>query len=240
LEALAVTGPGNVIAAAGRGHLRTSHAERDHAVGVLKTAFVQGRLTKDEFELRVDRALSSRTYAELATVTADLPAGLPADLPTRLTAGPPPRVPARGRLPVNNTLRAVLFMAATVTALAVILRAAAFLTGDNGVVEITFLATLADLAIIPMVVFVTAAQALDERQQKRSSGQVTPPPSSHGAGGRISGCTAPAGPALSPRRFDEDRRHIAEASLHPACSRPWADGGHRIRSAIVIIATRSA
>jgi hypothetical protein len=236
LEALAVTGPGNVIAAAGRGHLRTSHAERDHAVGLLKTAFVQGRLTKDELELRVDHAFSSRTYAELAAVTADLPAGLSADL----TAGPPPRVPARARLPVNNTLRAVLFMAATVTALAVILRAAAFLTGDNGVVEITFLATLADLAIIPMVVFVTAAQALDERQQKRSSGQVTPPPSSHGAGGRISGCTAPAGPALSPRRFDEDRRHIAEASLHPACSRPWADGGHRIRSAIVIIATRSA
>jgi hypothetical protein len=232
LEALAVTGPGNGIAAAGRGHLRTSDAEREHAVGLLKTAFAQGRLAKDELELRAGQAFSSRTYAELATVTADLPA--------ELTAYPPLRDPARARPPMNNTLRAALFMAATVAVLTVILRAATFLTGDNGVVEITFLATLADLAIIPMVAFVTAAQALDERQQKRSRGQASPPPSSHGAGSRISGCAAPAGLAPSPRRFDEDRRHVAEASLHSACPRHWADGGHRIKNAIVIIATRSA
>jgi hypothetical protein len=37
---------------------------------------VQGRLGKDEFDLRVGQAFGSRTYAELAAVTADLPAGL--------------------------------------------------------------------------------------------------------------------------------------------------------------------
>jgi hypothetical protein len=45
-------------------------------IGTLKAAFVQGRLVKDEFDLRVGQALAPRTYAELAALTADLPAGL--------------------------------------------------------------------------------------------------------------------------------------------------------------------
>jgi hypothetical protein len=63
-------------AVAGRGYLRASHADRDHVIDALKAAFVQGRLTKDEFDLRVSQTLTSRTYADLATLTADLPAGL--------------------------------------------------------------------------------------------------------------------------------------------------------------------
>jgi Domain of unknown function (DUF1707) len=62
-------------AAAGRGHLRASHADRERVVGSLKAAFVQGRLAKDEFDLRVGQTLAARTYAELAAVIADLPAG---------------------------------------------------------------------------------------------------------------------------------------------------------------------
>ena len=71
----------------GRGHLRAAHADRERAVGVLKTAFVRGMLDKDEFDERVTRAFASRTYAELAAVTADLPADLP--------AAPPPPAPVR-------------------------------------------------------------------------------------------------------------------------------------------------
>jgi type VI protein secretion system component VasF len=63
-------------AAAGRDHLRTSRADREHVINVLKAAFVQGRLSKDEFEARIAWALTSRTYAELAAVTADVPAAL--------------------------------------------------------------------------------------------------------------------------------------------------------------------
>jgi hypothetical protein len=59
--------------AGARGQLRTSRAEREQAIDVLKAAFVQGRLTKDEFDLRVGRVLSSRTYADLAALTADIP-----------------------------------------------------------------------------------------------------------------------------------------------------------------------
>jgi len=68
--------PDRVPAAAGRGHLRASRADREQVVSILRAAFVQGRLGKDEFDLRVGQAFGSRTYAELAAVTADLPAGL--------------------------------------------------------------------------------------------------------------------------------------------------------------------
>jgi len=62
-------------AAAGRGDLRASHADREQVIGLLKAAFVEGMLAKDEFDLRVGQALGSRTDAELAVLTADLPAG---------------------------------------------------------------------------------------------------------------------------------------------------------------------
>src|SRR6266704_1760220 len=72
------TGPGDEKAAGGpdRGQLRASHADRERVIAVLKAAFIQGRLTKDEFDSRVGRALGSRTCAELAALTADIPAGL--------------------------------------------------------------------------------------------------------------------------------------------------------------------
>jgi hypothetical protein len=74
-----MAGPGDEIAAAegrGDGHLRASHADREQVIGTLKAAFVQGRLTEDELDARVDQVYASRTYAELAEVTADIPAGL--------------------------------------------------------------------------------------------------------------------------------------------------------------------
>ena len=77
-----MTGPGGEMAAgtAGRGRMRTSRAEREQAIEVLKVAFVQDRLTKDEFDVRAGQALTARTCAELAVLTADIPAG---------PAGPP-------------------------------------------------------------------------------------------------------------------------------------------------------
>ena len=61
----------------GRGHLLASHAEREQVIGLLKTAFVQERLAKDEFDLRVGWALTSRTCGELAALTADIPGRSP-------------------------------------------------------------------------------------------------------------------------------------------------------------------
>ena len=43
------------------------------AIDALKVAYVQGRLTKDEFDERLGRALAPLTHAELAALTGDLP-----------------------------------------------------------------------------------------------------------------------------------------------------------------------
>ena len=57
--------------------LRASDADREQAIDTLKAAFVHGRLTNGELGLRVGQALVSRTYADLAVLTADIPAGRP-------------------------------------------------------------------------------------------------------------------------------------------------------------------
>ena len=62
--------------------MRASHADREQVIDVLKAAFVQGRLAKDELDLRLGRVLASRTYADLSALTADLP--------VRLTRAEPP------------------------------------------------------------------------------------------------------------------------------------------------------
>lgn len=74
-----VTGPADQTAASAgysHGRLRTSRADREPAIDALKVAYVQGRLTKDEFDERLGRALAPLTHAELAALTSDLPDGL--------------------------------------------------------------------------------------------------------------------------------------------------------------------
>ena len=55
--------------------MRAASADRERAVDVLKAGFAEGRLTQDEYNERMGRAYAARTYAELAALTADLPAG---------------------------------------------------------------------------------------------------------------------------------------------------------------------
>jgi Domain of unknown function (DUF1707) len=102
-EVAAMPGPGDEIApgAGGRAHMRASHADRDRVVDMLKTAFVQGRLAKDELDLRVGQALASRTYADLSALTADIPAG-----PVRTQSPNPARKPAS--VPMPTAVRAAV------------------------------------------------------------------------------------------------------------------------------------
>ena len=53
--------------------LRASHEDRDRVVDILRVAAGDGRLTSDELDERLERALSARTYGELAVLTEDLP-----------------------------------------------------------------------------------------------------------------------------------------------------------------------
>ena len=60
-------------AAASGDQLRAGHADREQVIDTLKTAFVHGRLTKDEFDARSGPGAVARTRAELAALTADIP-----------------------------------------------------------------------------------------------------------------------------------------------------------------------
>lgn len=124
-----MTGPGDEKAAAtaGRGHLRASHVDREQMIDALKAAFVQGRLTKDEFDARIGQTLASRTYAELATVTADIPA--------ELVRVQPPRKPPR-RLSHAARWGASGFITPAIPAAAF---AVTSLGGDRGYLAVAFL-----------------------------------------------------------------------------------------------------
>ena len=52
--------------------MRASDADRDRVIDVLRAATADGRLTADEFNERMEAALASRTFRELAPLTADL------------------------------------------------------------------------------------------------------------------------------------------------------------------------
>jgi hypothetical protein len=70
-----MAGPG-AAGAGGYSYRRASHLDREQVIDMLKAAFVQGRLARDEFDTRIGQALASRTHADLAVLTADIPAGL--------------------------------------------------------------------------------------------------------------------------------------------------------------------
>lgn len=67
--------PGDGMVPLDFGGMRASTADRERAVDVLKAAFAEGRLDQGEYADRVGLAYSSRTYSELAALTADLPVG---------------------------------------------------------------------------------------------------------------------------------------------------------------------
>jgi hypothetical protein len=55
------------------GRMRASDADRDRVVEVLSMAYSEGRLSKDEYDGRLQNALSARTYADLDPLVTDLP-----------------------------------------------------------------------------------------------------------------------------------------------------------------------
>jgi len=141
-EAPVSAGPWGHRAAAARahGHLRASDADREQVLEFLKTAFVQGRLTIDELDARAGQALLSRTYGELASLTADIPSGpvralpRPPAAPVRAAAADP--VPAAARTPASA--KAAVWAACVIAALPAVW--AAFLTFYGGFVILFVLA----------------------------------------------------------------------------------------------------
>jgi hypothetical protein len=75
MEAPVTAGPWDQIAECmtSRDRIRASDADRERVIDTLETAFVEGRLTQDEFSEYASRTLASRTYGELATITVRVP-----------------------------------------------------------------------------------------------------------------------------------------------------------------------
>jgi hypothetical protein len=189
------------------GHLRASHADREQVVGTLKAAFVLGMLAKDEFDLRVGQALVSRTYAELATLTADLPAGLAAAQP----AGP-------GRAGGRQLVLRPGQISTGATALYALVWVHILLdpSGNEfpGAVGLVFLGGLVYLSVLA----IAAAVALEQRRDKRSGGPL-PRRQAPGVGNPAFRPLPPASAGGQLRPADPGHRPVSEAARR---RRPWS------------------
>ena len=158
-----MAGPGDEMAAGagGRGHLRVSHADREQVIETLKVAFVQGMLDTDEFDLRVGQTFASRTRAELAAITADIPTGL-------AMARPPAPARAQVEKPVARP--------------GPVIAAATAVYAFGWVYEIFLTAHGADNPSTPLVIFggfflylivlaICVGQMVALRRERRSGGQ---------------------------------------------------------------------
>jgi hypothetical protein len=199
-----MAGPGDEIAAGAGGRLRASHADREHVVDVLKAAFVQGMLAKDEFDLRVGQVFASRTHGDLAAVTADLPAGL--------IGAQQPRKPALAQTPppVVTDIKTAARMIATVTAIAAALWAFVVFAPN------AFLLLLALSSTLVWLIFLLAvgADVLVSRNQRRSGGQLPPPPDSSRRS--IPGSTHPVRGRRPPRDTSRIRHSATLRQPSPA------------------------
>jgi hypothetical protein len=197
-----MAGPGDsTAAAAGDGHLRASRADREQVIESLKDAYVQERLTKEELDARVGQALASRTYADLAALTADIPGALPGNQPAKVGDRPP----------MSNARKAAICVAIAVGVPAIL----AVPTGG-----------IAIAMFIPfyfMALLVAAAQILTTRYEKRWRGQPPPPPGQRGQpedGPRLG--QVGDDPALPGTRPDQTRSDLRTHSSPP--DRPCSSG----------------
>jgi hypothetical protein len=215
-----MAGPGDEIAASagGRGRLRASHADREQAVSVLKAAFVQGRLAKDAFEVRIGQALASRTYAELAAVTSNIPSAPPA-------AQPP--MPARTPDPKPVLRPGPVIMAATALYAGLW---ALLLFVPNGVLDGLVGETLALLTVFIFAGLIGLAIAkLASRHERRSRGQLPRRPAP-GASGQASGRPPSGSPASQLPPVGDSQQHTAEAAPSRLPRPPRPGSGSRRRS----------
>jgi Domain of unknown function (DUF1707) len=197
-----MTGPGDEIAAGAGGHgrLRAAHADREQVIGTLKAAFVQGMLAKDEFDARVGQAFASRTYAELAALTADLPAMPP-------TAQPPKPARPQGGQPV---LRPGRWIAVATAAYAGAWAYALFLTPHGGDDLLAGLPIVYGFLVYLGVLIVSVAAIIVNRREKRS-GRQPPRRPAPGASRQASRRLPSAGPGGQLPPGGHGHRHAAEA-----------------------------
>ena len=217
-----VTGAGDELAAAaaGRGRPRVSHADREQVIGTLKAAFAHGMLAKDEFDLRVSQAFASQTDAELAAVTADLPA--------EPTAAQPPR-PARMQ---DRIMQRPGRMMVVATALYAGVLAFVFLppwpsgnSDGDPPQPIPVLFVLSNLTYLFVLLF-GVVNMVELRREKRSGGRPLRQPAP-GAGGQASPRLPSADPGGQLPPTGHGHQHTAEAERSHPPRPPRRARGHR-------------
>ncbi len=68
--------------------MRASDVDRDKVAAVLREHTAEGRITMDEFNERLEQLYQSKTYGELARLTADLPDVDLRNRPAKITPQP--------------------------------------------------------------------------------------------------------------------------------------------------------
>ena len=173
-------------------------------IGTLKAAFVQGRLAKGEFDLRAGQALASRTYAELAAVTAGLTAGLTAAQPSKPARAPGERQILRRPGPVL-TVATVLYAG---------MWPLAFVLPRNGegdpVAGVSLVATATLAYFLVLITACVWVQAPGSRREKHPGGQLSGRPAP-GVGGQAPRRPSSSDPGEQLQPVDPDHRHTAEA-----------------------------
>jgi hypothetical protein len=213
------TGSGDekAMGTTGHGHLRASHADRDHVIDALKAAFVDGRLTKDEFDVRVGQTFASQTCAELAALTTDLPAGpveaQPLAKPTRAQVRPPANKKA-----VKWSLGVCAHIPPAMLVIAV-------LTDDHRLAAVFAPMMFGYFFVVVMVLMVAGAKKLESRHQRRSRGELPPRPGQggHALEGERHGGTG-HDPAPLGVRSDETRADLRARRSPRDRSRPSKQG----------------
>jgi hypothetical protein len=208
-------------AAAGRDRLRAGRADREQVIEALKDAFAQGRLTRDELGARAGQALTARTYAELAALTAGIP------------AGPDAAGPARPPAPVR---RRPLARAAAGSASCLVIAFAAVLVGAQlddplhpspieGWIPLFLSVAAAAVFAAGLILVIGVTNSIEQRRSRR---QLPPRPGPGGHvldGGRRGGTghdPVPPGLRTDQTRADlrvhRPRQHRRDIATWPGCA----------------------
>ena len=166
---MAAAGGGTAVAG---GHFLASHADRERAIDALRAAFAEGRLAQDEVEARLAWASGSRTYAELAAVTADIPAW-PAGAGL---AGGPARAPDRR----SATMEAALLGAGVLAGIPPAMLVLAFVVDSEKLAAWAVVLFVIEFVAACMAGTVALGQLIDARLTKCRSSQPPPRPGYRG------------------------------------------------------------
>ncbi len=210
-EGAVMVGPGDAISAG---------ADREQAIATLKAAFVEGRLTKDEFDLRVGQVLA--IYAELDALTADIPAEPAVPRPSE-----PAPAPDSGKL-IRRGSAMGAGMILLIDVVFVIPRAPVF-----GVIGGIVLSAV--MAVLLTGVLTLLAWVID-----RHSAQEPPPDT----GGAASGRPGPAETVGLLTEISDDPPYTVEAARrHPSRPRmtlPRPRARRRARGPVIALAPESS